>query len=322
MSTRRVQGLNHSWRWTKIIIWILGIDTTFDRVEFGIIVFSAQSVSSSHFDLLRNQVIINDLFGNRVFNLNSRVHFHKIEIAVFVHQKLNCTCPFIFDKFGGFYSGFPHFFPQFICHKGRRGFFGQFLVTTLNRTVSFWEVTGFSKRVANHLDLDMSWLFNKLFHIHPIVSKRGFGFLSCAIPRFLKIIFWPNCAHSFSSTTSCGFQHHGVSYFFGKFFTLCKVFNQSLRTGNCWHTRSFHCRLGCSLITHFADHIGWCADKLNLVFVTDFGKLGIFRQKPIARVNGVGVCDFSCCNDIWNFEVGFRTWCRAYTNGFVGKLNV
>ena len=137
MSTRSVQGLNHSWRWTKIIIWILGIDTTFDRVEFGIIVFSAQSVSGSHFDLLRNQVIINDLFGNRVFNLNPRVHFHKIEIAVFVHQKLNCTCPFIFDKFGGFYSGFPHFFPQFICHKGRRGFFGQFLVTTLNRTVSF-----------------------------------------------------------------------------------------------------------------------------------------------------------------------------------------
>src|SRR5690606_10804487 len=140
-----------TWRWSKVIKRILRIDSALNRVHRRLVVFTRNWNTSSYFNLLFNQVEIDDLFRNRVFHLNTRVHFHKIEILVFIHQKLNGTCTLVIHSLRTFNRCFTHFLTQFWSHKWRRRLFNKLLMSTLNRAITLRQVTYSSVLVTHHL---------------------------------------------------------------------------------------------------------------------------------------------------------------------------
>ena len=180
-------------------------------MSFRIVIDTADRSSGSQKNLLADQIKINNLLCNWMLHLYSRIHFHEVEIPVFIHQKFNSSNTFVRNIFCCFYSRSSHFFTKFIRHERRRRFFDQFLISSLDRTISFRKVTSFTKLISSNLDLDMSWLFDQFFHIHSAVSKSCNSFLDCRIPMFFQIFFFPNGSHSFSTTTGSCFDHHRIT---------------------------------------------------------------------------------------------------------------
>ena len=114
--------------------------------------------------------------------LDSGIHFHKVEIPVFIYKKLNSTYPFIADKLSGFYCCFAHFLAEVIGHKWRRSLLYQLLISPLDRAISFGKVTSLTILVSRNLYFYMPWLFDEFFHIHTAIAKRSNCFLHCRIP--------------------------------------------------------------------------------------------------------------------------------------------
>ena len=59
-------------------------------------------------------------------------------------------------------------------------------------------------RQTLNLNFNMARLFYEFFHVHTVISKSCFCFLSSTFPCFFNFIFFPYSAHSFSTTAgSC-----------------------------------------------------------------------------------------------------------------------
>ena len=136
MASWRMERSNHSWRWTEVVKSVFSINANFYTVHFWEIVFARDFFSGSNFDLLTNQIESNNLLCDRVFHLNTCIHFHEVEVPVFINQKLNRSSPFIGNEFCSFNSSIPHFLTELISHERRRRLLYQFLVTTLYRAIA------------------------------------------------------------------------------------------------------------------------------------------------------------------------------------------
>ena len=103
--------------------------------------------------------------------LDTGVHFHKIEIFVFIQQKLNGSCIFVIHGFGCLYCNFTHFFTKFRGNDLTRGLFHYLLMTALDGAVTFSQVNNMTKLVTHDLKFHMTWFFNIFFNIHGIIGK-------------------------------------------------------------------------------------------------------------------------------------------------------
>ena len=159
-----------------------------------------------------------------MFNLDACIHFHKIEIAVFINQKLNSSYTFVIHRFGSFNSRFTHFFTQFICHEWRRCFLNQLLMSSLNRTISFRHVTGGSVLITGNLNFNMAWFFNVFLHVNSIVSESCSSLLARRIPCMFDIFFFPDDSHSFTTTTGSSFHDYWINYFGSLCFCVFQIF--------------------------------------------------------------------------------------------------
>ena len=117
-----------------------------------------------------------------MLNLNTGVHLHEIEVPVFINQKLNGSNAFVIHSFCRSYRSVAHFITKFLSHKRRRSFLHQFLMTSLNGTIAFTQVTNTPILISNNLNFDMTRFFNVLFHVHAIVSESCGSFLASRIP--------------------------------------------------------------------------------------------------------------------------------------------
>ena len=92
-------------------VGIFGTESGFDCVtgEGDVVLFVAQRFACSNADLLAHEVDACDLFGHRVFYLQTRIHLEKIELACgIIDQELNCSGGLITDGPRQFQSGLAH----------------------------------------------------------------------------------------------------------------------------------------------------------------------------------------------------------------------
>ena len=110
---------------SEIVGGIFRIDAEFDGVSQGakVIEFGAEAFAGSDFDLLFDQVDPVDLFGHRMFDLDTGIHFEKVKVAGIINEELHRTGIFVLNGLGQFDGGFPHPFTEIAIEKGGGGFF-------------------------------------------------------------------------------------------------------------------------------------------------------------------------------------------------------
>ncbi len=74
--------------------------------------------------------------------------------------------------------------------------------------------------------------------------------------------------------------------------------------------------------THGAGDVRFGPDELDVGRLADLGEIGVFTQEPVARMNGVDICDFSRADHRRNVEITARAFGGADANGFVGESHV
>ena len=126
-------------------------------------------------------------FCDRMFHLDARVDFDKVKIISF-NKKFYCTCVDIPDIFHQLDSCLADFLTLLFIHRDTRRYFYYFLVTALNRTISFKKMDDVSMRIPENLYFDMLRISDVFFNIHFITTKGCFCFafrtfvaLSCTL---------------------------------------------------------------------------------------------------------------------------------------------
>jgi len=153
---------------------IFCVDPAFDCVTFKLDVglIEAELCAGSDQNLLTNQIDAGDLLGNRVFNLQTGVHFDEIKLAILIEKfdRSRAQIAKFFDRLPDRFANPDAFF---IRKRRRKGFFEHFLVAALKRAIAFAELHHIAVTVGDDLQFDMARQFQIFFKINRIVAKRG-----------------------------------------------------------------------------------------------------------------------------------------------------
>ena len=135
-ASRDMQIQDFSWAWSETICWILRIDSAFHCKQLRVVISTRNGLARGYFYLFFDEVKVGYFLSDGMLYLNSGIHLHKIEVAVFVDQKLDGTCSFIANGFSSFDGSFAHCIPKFIRDKWRGSFFDKLLVSSLDRAIT------------------------------------------------------------------------------------------------------------------------------------------------------------------------------------------
>src|SRR5690554_3777199 len=85
------QSLDSSGGGKKIPCRIFRINSRLESMtaSFQLVLSTRQTVSRGDRELPRHQILPGNLLGNRVFHLQTRVHFHEVERTLAIHNELD-----------------------------------------------------------------------------------------------------------------------------------------------------------------------------------------------------------------------------------------
>jgi hypothetical protein len=95
--------------------------------------------------------------------------------------------------------------------------------------------------------------------------------------------------------------------------------NCAVGAGHHRNAKAVHGGFGSNFVPHQPDVVGAGANKCYVMFGDYIDEARILRQKPIARVNGIGVGDLSGRNDRRDIQIAVGGSGRADANCFVGQ---
>ena len=176
-----------------------------------------------HRELFPHQIETGHELGNRMLNLQTRVHFQKIELARCIgQQKLDRTRPGVVHRACYLHGLVAHAPPQAGIVYRRGTLFDHFLVPPLNRTLTLAEMDHVAVIVGEDLDLDVTWTFDRFLEIERRVSEGRRCFRLRGLERGTKLARVPNEPHSFTAAARGGFQHHWIAEFPGALIRVTK----------------------------------------------------------------------------------------------------
>ena len=173
---RQSEPFDFAWIGHEIMLGILGINPAFDGMTGlrDVTLSPRQIATCRHFDLGFHQVDSNHPFRDRVLDLESRIHFEKIEVFLLVQKKFEGPGAHVTHRSGSLDRDAPDTPPGPIVHSGRGRFFDDFLMTSLDRAFTVIEMNHPAVFVRQDLNLHVPRFLNVLFYIEPRVAEgRG-----------------------------------------------------------------------------------------------------------------------------------------------------
>ena len=110
-------------------------------------------------------------FGDRVLDLQTRIHFQECDRSVVADKELDGSRTPIVHMTSEARRSVVQRCTNVIGQADRRGFLDHFLITALHRTISFTEVQHLAFAVAHDLNFDMATLFDIGLNKHGRIAK-------------------------------------------------------------------------------------------------------------------------------------------------------
>ena len=141
-------------------------------ILFGNADFRAvQGIAFGNFNLGLHNIKAGNFFGNGMFNLNTRVNFNKVEVAVRGNEEFNRTGAEVINVFHQLNGCVADCFAQFGFKRKGRGNFHQFLVAALYGAVTLEQMHNVALRIAQNLNFDMFRAFKVFFKVNFIAAE-------------------------------------------------------------------------------------------------------------------------------------------------------
>ena len=177
--------------------------------------------------------------------------------------------------------------------------------------------------VGEHLDLHVTRIFEELLHVHRGVVEGGPGLGAGHVHGVEQRGLGVHHAHAAPAATGGGLDDHRVADGAADLGDFLRVIGQgAFGAGHAGHPGFPHGILGVDLVAHQANRFGTRTDESEAGFLDALGEIGVFRQKTVAGVDGLGISDFGSGDDGGYVEVALRRRGRADADRFVGELDV
>ena len=205
---------------------------------------------------------------------------------------------------------------------GRGGFFQYFLVTPLQRAVALAEMDRLALAVAEHLEFDMPRIAEILFQIDGVVAERVLRFGPRLHHLRFQLVLRLDHLHAAPASPGGRLDQHRIADLCGDLDRFFHAFDRAVGTRHQRQAELAGSALGLHLVPHQPDMLGAGADPDDIVQLDDLGEPSILGQKPIARMNCIGVRQLGGRNDIGNVEIGIGGGGRADADRLVGQPHV
>ncbi len=115
-----------------------------------------QGLIHGHKNLRAYNINSGDLFGHRMLDLNAGIHLNEEPlVGVLIEQKLNRTRVIISNFLGQLHAGITKFLDHLFGQSDGRGDLHDFLITSLDRTITFVKMNDIALTVTENLDFQM-----------------------------------------------------------------------------------------------------------------------------------------------------------------------
>eukprot|EP01022_Parablepharisma_sp_SALTPOND_P017912 TRINITY_DN290_c1_g3_i4.p2 TRINITY_DN290_c1_g3~~TRINITY_DN290_c1_g3_i4.p2 ORF type:complete len:1276 (+),score=518.94 TRINITY_DN290_c1_g3_i4:24104-27931(+) len=311
----------------EALLRILRIDARLDgvAVEAQGILLQRQGLAGGDAQLPLHQVQAGDHLGDRMLDLQARIHFHEIETAILavtlavtvVGDEFHRARTLIADRARGGHRRFAHGGAALGAQAGGGGFFQHFLVTTLHRAIAFEQVDVMAVGIGEDLDLDMARAGQVFFHQHAVVTKAGDGLALAGGQGRHEIFRALDHAHALATAAGTGLEQYRIADAVGFAAQEVALLAFTVIARYQWHGRRFHQRLGGRLGAHGANGRGRRADEDQAGIGAGLGELGVLRQETIAGMDGLRAGSEGGGDDLVTAQVTFLGRGRAQMHAFI-----
>ena len=263
---------------------ILGIEPRLDRVaaQRHVVLRQRQRLAGGDAKLPFDQIVPGDALGDRMLDLQPRVHFHEpeavgLEPVRAVGDELDGAGADITDRLRGGDRGRAHAGADLVGHAGRRRLLDHLLMPPLQRAIALVEMDGVAVLVGEHLDLDMARRRDIFLDQHAIVAERRRRLAHRAFERLVEIGVPVDAAHALAAAAGDRLDQHRIADLVGLALEELRILLLAVIARHHRHAGLLHQRLGAILQPHGADRIRRRADEHDAGLRAGFRE---FRRSP------------------------------------------
>ena len=251
-----------------------------------VLLLKGQGLAGGHAQLPLDQVGIGHKLRDRMLNLQTRVHFHEVEIAVVRIQELDGTGSFVADGTSQVTRCLVHASTNVVASvEARRGaLLDQLLVATLNRALALAERKHMALFIDHNLHLNVVRRRDELLHVALAVAKDGLALGTCLDERLCRIFHALDLANAATATAGARLNKHGAANALGLGRCLLGTFEQIAARHDGHARRSGRSTRGV-LVAHAVDHLGRRTDKRQTELVAVAHEARLLGKEAIAGMD-------------------------------------
>ena len=257
-----------------------------------------------------------------MLHLKTRIHLHEIK-AVFakraraVDNEFHRACANIIHGLGGIDRGRTHGRTNGRGHARCRCFLDDFLVATLQRTITLIKVNHAPAAITENLHLDMARIGDEFLDQNTIITETLGRLTLATLQGGEEILRCINLAHALATTPGDSLDEHRVTDFVGRSLEPVRILTFFVITGCYRNICTFHQSLRLVFQTHRPNGICRRSDKDDVIGSTGFSKLGILGKEAVTRVDRLGASLFGHLDDLVRQQIAFRCRRRPDQHSFV-----
>ena len=177
---------------------------------------SGKLLAGGDAELPFHQIEAGDRFGDRMLDLQPRVHLHEPEAALFeaagaVGDEFDRAGALIAGGLGGGDRGVAHAGAQRGAHAGRGRLLDHFLMAALQGAIALVEMDSVAVAVGKNLHLDVARRGDVFLDQHAFVAEGGFRLAHGSGERGLEIGVAVDPAHALAAAAGHRLDQHRVA---------------------------------------------------------------------------------------------------------------
>ena len=264
-----------------------------------------QRVALRDQDLRADEVEAGDHLGDRVLNLDTRVHLDEEPlVAVEIVEEFDRAGVVVADLARHAGRGLAQLGHDFFREPVARRNLDHLLVPALHGAVALVEMDDIAVLVAEDLHLDVLRAGNVFFEKHRRIAERATGLRLRFIEQAGEIGSLLDDAHAAAAAAEGRLDDERKADRLRRLQRFLAIGDRLLGARQHGHVDAFRQGAGGGLVAHHLEQFGARTDKDQTGLGAGAGEVGVFRKKTVARVNRVDALRLRDVDDALDVEIG------------------
>ncbi|MCY1501009.1 hypothetical protein D9M68_350680 [compost metagenome] len=307
----------------EVLRRVLGVDAHLDgrAVQADVVLLQAQRLAERDAQHFLHEVDAGDHLGDRVLDLDARVHLDEEELArVVVVQVFERARAAVGHGAREPQGRFAQRGARGLADGGRGRFFPHLLAPALQRTFAL-EAVHHALAVAQDLHLDVARLADEAFEVHLAVAESGLRFGGGGGELLAQLGFVVRHADAAPAAAGRGLDHDRVADVLRDFDGGVGVGHHARAAGHGGHAGAQGGGTRRGLVAHGADRMRRGAHEHQARGLDALGERGVLRKKTVARMHRAGAAVGGGLQDRVDAQVALGGVRRADAHGLVSHAH-